>query len=854
MAVAAYASLRSLMQVLDNVQHPFRRRQLRLDTDRVQSLQEKLQFLVDFLELHSQRMSQEMVDLAGQIVAAADEAEDVIDAHVVDQLREGSEDGNYHLAVISSFCQDIDKVTEKIDSITKELMMIEEEWGNAHEQKPVVSNLPASSTTLPSSGKNTMIGFDEHLLRVMDELTRDESNLQILPLVGMGGSGKTTLAINIFDHPYVVHHFDKRIWFTISQEYTVYDILLRLLNDEADQEVSEAKLGEQLYKSLFGKRYLIVMDDVWSVEAWDALKLFFPNNRNGSRVMITTRLADVADSLGSQKPYLMDFLDEDKSWILFCQKAFKQELCPYSELEEIGKDIAKACRGLPLAIVVIGGLLANSNMEPEYWKYVAKNVSSFANSEDNKHCLKILSLSYNSLPIHLKPCFFYMRVFREDDEIEVFKLTKLWICEGFLKPVIGKTLEEVAKEYLKNLVERNLILIRKWTGRRKFKVCGIHDLLRDLCLKEADKEHFICTPKIQQICDYGGKQNVCFLCNHPVSQQGTVDACESGLVCEACKSMYPHLVRVRWVKVFCSDAYGEFLQHTKLGYVDLELYLSRDNPRHQLEFISSFTIHLLWNLQILFINLGTDLHPTIVPSKIWEMPQLRHIIIRSGMLLDPKETEDPIILENLQTLSFLYDFKCTKDVLQRIPNLRKLKICYFKNVEDWSSYCLFNIVHLHKLESLFVIARDLQVKDIAFPTSLKKLFLCECKIPWEDMTIIGSLPNLEVLILYHDAFKGSEWNPDEGQFPRLKVLSITDSKLACWRAENIHFPNLESLSLQNMPALEEIPFSIGDIATLCLIRVYECQNSVVDSAKQILEEQRSNGNEDLQVLFDFSYA
>ncbi|KAL0341477.1 UNVERIFIED_CONTAM: putative late blight resistance proteinR1B-17 [Sesamum calycinum] len=121
---------------------------------------------------------------------------------------------------------------------------------------------------------------------------------------------------------------------------------------------------------------MIVMDDVWSTEAWDALKLFFPNNENGSRVMMTTRLANVVESLGSHKPYLMDFLDEDKSWNLFCHKAFAQEGCPYPELEEIGKDIAKGCRGLPLAIVVIDGLLANSNIEKEYWKYVAKNVRS----------------------------------------------------------------------------------------------------------------------------------------------------------------------------------------------------------------------------------------------------------------------------------------------------------------------------------------------------------------------------------------------------------------------------------------------------------------------------------------------
>ncbi|KAL0318513.1 UNVERIFIED_CONTAM: hypothetical protein Sangu_2007500 [Sesamum angustifolium] len=154
----------------------------------------------------------------------------------------------------------------------KELMMIEEEWVNAQEQKPVVSNLPTSSTTLPSSGQNTMIGFDEQLLRVMDELTRDEPNLQILPLVGM-----------------------EALW---------HEILVRLLNDGKEEEVTEtsAKLGERLYKNLFGESYLIVMDDVWSTEAWDALKLFFPNNENGSRVMMATRLANVVESLGSHNP------------------------------------------------------------------------------------------------------------------------------------------------------------------------------------------------------------------------------------------------------------------------------------------------------------------------------------------------------------------------------------------------------------------------------------------------------------------------------------------------------------------------------------------------------------------------
>ncbi|KAK4394806.1 putative disease resistance protein [Sesamum angolense] len=317
MAVAAYASLVSLSDVLDSVQLPARRHRLHLDKEQIHSLQQKVQFLQDFLELHSHRISKEMEDLARQLTVVADEADEVIDFHVVNQLLERSQDKTRHMAALSSFRQDIDKIIKKIDSITEKLMMVKEEPVDVQEQQPVVSD-SVGSTAIPSGDNNTMVGFDERLLKVVDELTRDESNLLILPIVGMG----------------------------------------------------------------------------------------------------------------------VNFLDEDKSWDLLCEKVFAQKSCPYPELEEIGRNIARSCRGLPLAIVVIGGLLAKSDNTREYWEFVAKNITSFVNSGDDDHCLKILSLSYNSLPIHLKPCFLYMRVFPEDDEIKASKLIKLWIAEGFLKPIL----------------------------------------------------------------------------------------------------------------------------------------------------------------------------------------------------------------------------------------------------------------------------------------------------------------------------------------------------------------------------------------------------------------------------------
>ncbi|XP_011072173.1 putative late blight resistance protein homolog R1A-10 [Sesamum indicum] len=860
MAVSAYAALLSLTHVLDNVQHPTRRHRLLVDINRIQILQEKVNFLRDFLEVHSQGKSQQVEDLARQIVVVADEAEDIIDSHVVDQLRDGSRDQSHATITTSSFCQDIDKVIEKIDLIKKDLMIVKEEWGDVQEQKPVASASVRSS----SSGKNTMVGFDEHLLRIIDELTRDESNLQILPIVGMGGIGKTTLARNAFDHPYVVNRFDICIWFTISQVYNVREILLHYLNDGKDEESNEslARLGEKLHKKLFGRRYLIVMDDVWSTKAWDDFSLFFPNNGNGSRVLMTTRLSKVGGSLGTHNPYLMDFLNEEKSWNLLCEKVFGQNDCPYSELEKVGKDIAKGCKGLPIAIVVISGLLARTDMKQERWEHIARNVASFASSKDNRHCLEILSLSYNNLPIHLKPCFLYMSAFPEDSKIKVSRLIKLWVANGYSKPERGKNLEEIAMEYLEDLIDRNLILISERTDGGKIRSCSIHDLLRNLCLRESKKEHLFRVSKTQRIRILPQEKNVCFTCGERASPQESIDVPEilvgsrstlvaSGLVCDTCKRKHQHLDIFRWVKLF-GQSCEKLRQHTKLRLIDVRTSVFWYRTLSKFEFVPSSSIPLLWNLQTLLIDgsgANVKKRPIVVPSKVWEMPQLRHIVMDLGFLPTPVDTQDTITLENLQTLSTMHNFRCTKEVFERIPNLKKLKARYL-NVKDWSFYCLHNLAHLHRLESLSLIAEDLLLEKTAFPTSLKRLSLSKCRIPWGHITIIGSLlPNLEVLKLLNNAFRGSEWSPVEGQFPRLKVLFISDSDLVSWRADDFHFPHLESLFLRLMHKLEEIPSGIGHIETLRSIHLNKCSELVVNSAKQILEEQSSYGNE-LEVRVD----
>ncbi|XP_051123141.1 uncharacterized protein LOC127246016 isoform X2 [Andrographis paniculata] len=236
--------------------------------------------------------------------------------------------------------------------------------------------------------------------------------------------------------------------------------------------------------------------------------------------------------------------------------------------------------------------------------------------------------------------------------------------------------------------------------------------------------------------------------------------------------------------------------------------------------------------------------------EIWEMPQLREIRCSyDAHFPDPIATdiegEDFIILKDLHTLNGIGNFNCTKEVIDRIPNLKKLRISYGNGSEtgviQLYDYSLCNLEQLQKLESLSISGC---LEEMTFPNSLKELRLINCMgIAWEDMSIVGLLPSLETLEISDGGVHGSEWEPVQGEFRRLKELDINNTDLVCWRAESVHFPILEKLKLIGLRSLEEIPWGIGDILTLKSIDVIRCSESVVDSAKEIWVEQHELGNE-----------
>ncbi|XP_057785048.1 putative late blight resistance protein homolog R1C-3 isoform X2 [Salvia miltiorrhiza] len=748
------------------------------------------------------------------------------------------------------FYQDLEQVIEDMSVIKKEAM---ETSAEAQQQRKVSSTHAGSLTSSSTMKESMMVGFDDVQLQLLDWLIGGYRNRQIIPITGMGGIGKTTLARHIFEHALVKRHFDIRAWTTISQTYNVKEALREVLHQvtgDLGSDLSENELGEKLYKYLYGRRYIIILDDMWSVEVWDKMRFFFPDYNDGSRVIVTTRLSNLAAELTNSNSIGMRFLDDVSSWNLFSKTVFGDEGFPL-HLEVIGKKIVGKCKGLPLSIAVIGGLLAKSELTPEYWEHIEENISSIVNSENDEYWLRVLKLSYDHLPAYLKPCFLYMGMFGEDEEIRVAELMRLWVSEGFLKPIINKSLETVAEEYLKELVDRNLILVHRLGAVGNIKYCKMHDLLRDISFQEAEKQRFYYV--LGQHCPRGINSQRRIVIPKSTSDKIVRDALQTmsrarSFICHA--DTVPELLDFRFLRTLTTDKYSSWYSEENVFQLVNLRYLSAVFRKG---FQIPSSISLLWNLHTLIVTYKGEL--TTAPVEIWKMHQLKHVEIwkmdelnhvvfvyrEYGMYLpDPSSGDSDVMMENLETLKGVRDFNLNEEVVKRIPNIKKLNIEYHDKVMERVK-CLSYLQCLCKLESLrcdIGYRCDEYLQSISFPHSLKKLYLeCGNFHLEEILEKIASLPLLEKLQLSCGQFARRRWEIVEGQFPCLKYLSLWACwDMECWTLEGSCLPRLEQLHLSCMWSLEEFPLEIGEIPTLKSIELVGCSESMAVSLKKIVEE------------------
>ncbi|XP_065632008.1 putative disease resistance protein RGA4 isoform X2 [Quercus suber] len=311
-----------------------------------------------------------------------------------------------------------------------------------------------------------------------------KENVTFISIVGIGGLGKSTLAQYIYNDEMVNGHFELKMWVCVSDVFDVKTIAGNMITS-ATKKKPESLLMEQLQdellKILDQKIYLLVLDDVWIEDkaTWGKLKTLLLDGKRGSKVVITTRTKLVADITSPSSQYFLGGLSDDQSWALLKQMAFEEgKETINSDFEVIGIDIVKKCKGVPLAIKIIGSVL-----------YFKKSVDDWLNIKNNEltnvtqsrnGVLPVLKLSYDHLPSHLKCCFAYCSLFPKDYLIDKLTLIQLWMAQGFIQsPEENLQLEDVANEYFIDLLWRSFFQEAEEDRgmNMKFKM---HDLIHDL--------------------------------------------------------------------------------------------------------------------------------------------------------------------------------------------------------------------------------------------------------------------------------------------------------------------------------------------------------------------------------------
>ncbi|KAJ9552075.1 hypothetical protein OSB04_016120 [Centaurea solstitialis] len=742
---------------------------------------------------------------------------------------------------------DLEKVLKSIESIKVELMTInitnmkmDSSSRIDHVKNRSVAGVAGTSYTrnpirIKKPLEEIVVGLDHDAEIIRDKLSEDTKQLCVVSIVGMGGLGKTTLATKLFNDPFIKYHFHIRAWATVSQTYIKRDFLIQILVSIGVQQsldqATDAQLREKLHKKLIGRRYLIVIDDIWSIEAWDELKLFFPHDNTASRILVTSRLNEVALHV---KPHgfvhSLHCLTEEESWELLKQKVFHDDECP-EWLIKPGRQIARKCQGLPLSLVVIAGVLAKEPMNKDLWLEIARSI-------------KTLALSYHHLPDHLKECFLYLGGFPEDFRFVVERLIWLWVAEGFIEEAENRSLEDTAKACLMDLINRNLVIVAERNEIGDIEACKLHDLVRELCLQKAKEERFflkIDSPPLpsQHLEAVKYKQRRVFT-NEDIN---IVDFTLYGIFASR---------TIRSLLCFRTDIHSSKViprSFVLLKVLDLQKCPLRDFPQGlallvhlrylAIWYSSGFpeSICKLWSLQTLILK-ANSVGPMCLPHEVQDLLNLRHLWSNVRFCLP--YIEKPM---NLQSISSV-KFECGVDNLEkRFPIIKKLDLCCFRDEE-------YHFELLPYLETLSFVGSGSRRNHIWFPTTLKKLTLTRCCLPWSGMPTIQSLTNLEVLKLCWDAFMGTRWDACEQQFPQLKVLMLSDLNIKRWVASSTSFPCLKRLTLRYCRDLGEIPLEIGEIATLELIEIDNSGNGVVESVKRIQQEQHEVGNDELKITIN----
>ncbi|KAG6471057.1 putative disease resistance RPP13-like protein 1 [Zingiber officinale] len=883
-----------------------------LQDDDLQKLQRSLLNIHTIVDKAGMRWSRDarLVEMMKQLQDAAYDAEDFLDYLTFHGMKQKIKEEASHMAgnrisrairnakakLFSDSVKRLNKIQKKLDCIYADMkemcQLLQADASDGQYQSDLASATRETSSFLISK----VLGREEEQKRIIELLLRstDESasasdkgsSFSVIPLVGIGGVGKTTLAQLVYKDKEIQNHFALKIWICVSENFNVQrltkEIIESVTKTEHSSQMKLDVLQNILKEKIASKMILLVLDDVWNEdeEEWRKLCAPFEDAPAGSKVIVTTRSKSIADKIGTVEAIVLGDLDKISFWELFKKCAFgpsKPE--EYPELEEIGRIIASKLKGLPLAAKTVGNLLG-SNMNPHYWRSIMK--SEVWELQQNKNdIIPVLQLSYQYLSAPLKRCFAFCSLFQKDYKFSEIELTRMWMAEGFVVAQGNQRIEDVASKYLHELV--NMSLFQQETSSSSEHYFVMHDLIHDLTLSVSVDE----TSRMND-----GKSNkISTTLRHVALETEFVEIKYLRSRFKKLHSLFfrclllksppiDFIKKLRSIRVLVLSRCGLRMLPTSIGelvhlrYLDIsyngikklpeslcELYnlqtlIAKDNSLISLpEDISE-----LYNLETLIdnslISLPEDISsglynlqtpiakgkPLIsLPEDISQLINLRHIDVENEVAVKIK------MIGRLTSLQELSEFQVRKEVGFKITELSglkqlhgKLKITNLENVEtkeEAENAQMKNKEYLDALELEWESDPKLENKLVATEEVLEGLQPHESLKRLKISRYYGvrspswlkkeELSNLERLELSHcESWKDISCT---ALLPHLKVFHIESMCFSkscfevCGSRESKLFPMLEELQLTNTNVSEEF-LNLGRSPCLRVVRMTKIES------------------------------
>ncbi|XP_052290099.1 disease resistance protein RPM1-like [Citrus sinensis] len=712
-----------------------------------------------------------------------------------------------------------------------------------------------------------VVGIESIKDKLIDLMVNGRSERSVVAVVGEGGLGKTTLAGKIFNNEGLKTHFSCRAWVTVGKEYNKHDLLRTILkefhrvtNEPAPVEIhdmEEMELITALRDHLKDKSYMVVFDDVWKIDFWGDVEHALLDNKKCSRIIVTTRHMNVAKyckSSSSVHVHELETLPPNEARKLFCRKVLGPSsggCCP-SELKELSQDILAKCGGLPLAIVAVGGLLSSKNRVVSEWKKLFDRLGSILGSDPHlKDCNRVLSEGYYALPHHLKSCLLSFGLFQESCKVNCARLIRLWIAEGFVQYSKRPTSEQVAEEYLNELIDRSLVQVSKRDISGRARICQVHDLMHQIIIRKTEELGF---SRVMNGEDLSRSSKTRRITVQRSIDDGALESIKESKVRSVFlfnvdklpdSFMNASIANFKLIKVLdLEDAPVDYLPEGVGNLFNLH-YLSLRNTKVK---IIPTSIGNLLSLETL--NMKNTLVREL-PVEIRNLKKLRYLMVyqyhyTSGSSI----TEEAAVakvrggfgsLTNLQKLSII---EADSQVLKELMKLRQLRMLSIRPQNGNGKDLCALITNLENLETLTVEMTSkeemLDLQSLSSPPQyLQRLHLTGNmkKLPdWifklknlirlgldlsglteEPIRVLQTLPNL-LELRFTGAYNYELFHFEAGWFPKLQKLLLWEFKaVKSVIIEKGAMPDIRELWIGPCPLLMEIPIGIEHLKNLKLL-------------------------------------